>query len=88
MFPKRKDIRQAADKGKVLGRDKLTWGLLEIASGIQKWVDNQLVKAVSAVRVGIFSMTISFVGVPYRIWNDIVNALTGWILFNILNIEK
>ena len=63
-------------------RQKLAYGLGNVGSGIQEQADKALLSPVFVVMMGISPSTMSVLGMLYRVWDGITDALMGWVSDN------
>jgi len=63
-------------------KEKMAYGVGNVGSGIQESADKALMNPIFVLQVGISPSTMSLLGLLYRLWDAITDAVMGWVSDN------
>lgn len=62
--------------------EKMAYGAGNVSVGIQEQADKALLNPIFVLQVGIAPSTMSLLGLVYRLWDAVTDALMGWVSDN------
>lgn len=70
------------DSERIPLKEKIAYGAGNVAVGVQEQADKALLNPVFVLQVGIAPSTMSLLGLVYRLWDAVTDAVMGWVSDN------
>lgn len=76
--PRQRD-REIPPEDRIPIREKIAYGLGNVAQGLQERADVTLLNPIFVLQVGISPIMMSLAGLIYRIWDGLTDLVVGWM---------